>query len=144
MNHSTPKVRKLARGLLALEATATTTVGSDMPAAFRVCEKLRRTLVRLAGVAGFRSLISRTLALAAQEASWLQELRIGADGSLERLADAEAKLSSSEVERGETALVAQLITLLFSFVGEALTMRLLQESWGEARAVDLDSRSKRK
>ena len=33
-----------------------------------------------------------------------------------------------------------LITLLFSFMGEALTMRLLQESWAEVRAQDLGSR----
>jgi hypothetical protein len=92
MNHATPKVRKLARWLLALEAAATTPVGPNMPAAFRVCEKLRRTLARLAGVAGFRSLLPRALALAAQEVSWLQGLRVGADGSLEGLKEAEAEL----------------------------------------------------
>jgi hypothetical protein len=144
MNHATPKVRKLARSLLALEAAATTPAGPDMPAAFRVCEKLGRTLGRLAGVAGFRSLLSRALALAAQEVSWLQALRVGEDGSLEGLVEAEAELSLSEVERGERVLVAQLITLFFSFLGEALTMRLLQEWWAEVRAQDLDPASKRK
>ena len=144
MTHVTPKVRKLARSLLALEAAATTAVGPDMPVAFRVCEKLRRTLCRLTGVAGFCSLLSRSLTLAAQEVSWLQALRLGKDGSLEGLAEAESELSLSEVERGERVLVAQLITLLFSFIGEALTMRLLQESWAEVRVQDLDPGSKRK
>ena len=140
MNHATPKAQKLARRLLALETAVTTPVGPDMPAAFRVCEELRRTLARLAGVAGFRSLISRALALAVQEVSWLQELRIGTDGSLERLEEAEAELSLSEVERGERILVAQLISLLFGFIGEALTIRLVQESWTEVRAQDFESR----
>ena len=139
MNHATPRVRKLARWLLALETAATTSVGPDMPAAFRVCEKLRRTLCRLAGVAAFRSLLSRALALAAREVSWLQALQVGADGSLEGLEEAETELSVSEVGRGERVLVAQLITLLFSFIGEALTMRLVQESWAEVRAQDLES-----
>ena len=140
MKHATPKVRKLARYLLALEAAATTPVGPEMPAAFRVCEKLGRTLARLAGVAGFCSVLSRALALAAQEVSWLQSLRVGADGSLQGLEEAEAELSASEVERGERVLVAQLITLLFSFIGEALTMRLVQESWAEVRAQNFGSR----
>ena len=144
MKPATLKLRKLARWLLALEAAATTPVGPAMPAAFRVCEKLRRTLGRLTGVAGFRSLLSRALALAAQEVSWLQALRVGKDGSLEGLVEAESELSLSEVERGERVLVAQLITLLFSFIGEALTMRLLQESWAEVRAQDLDPGGKRK
>jgi hypothetical protein len=140
MNPATPKVRKLARWLLALESAATTPVGPDMPAAFRVCEKLRRTLGRLTGVASFRSLLSRALALAAHEVSWLQALRVGEDGSLEGLEEVEAELSLSEVERGERVLVAQLITLLFSFISEALTMRLVQESWAEVRAQDFGSR----
>ena len=66
-----------------------------------------------------------------------------ATGSL-GLVEAEAELSLSEVERGERVLVAQLITLLFSFLGEALTMPLLQESWAEVRAQDLDPARKRK
>jgi len=54
------------------------------------------------------------------------------------------ELCLSEVERGERVLVAQLITVLFSFLGEALTMPVLQESWVEVRAQDLDPASERK
>ena len=60
------------------------------------------------------------------------------------LVEVEAELCLSEFERGERVFFAQLITLLFSFLGEALTMRLLQESWAEVRAQDLDPASKRK
>lgn len=115
-----------------------------MPVAFRVCEKLRRTLGRLTGAAGFRSLLCRALALAGQEVSWLQALRVKEDASLEGLEKVEAELSQSEISRGEIVLVAQLITLLVSFIGEALTLRLVQESWSEIRAQDLNPGSERK
>lgn len=144
MSPATPRMRKFARWLLALEAVAANPAGADMPAAFSVCEKLRRTLGRLTGAAGFRSLLSRALALTAQEVSWLQALRVKEDGSLDGLEEVEAQLSQSEVERGEMVLVAQLITLLVSFIGEALTLRLLQESWAEVRPQDLNPGIERK
>jgi hypothetical protein len=50
----------------------------------------------------------------------------------------EEELDLSKVERGERVLVAQLIALLVSFMGEALTVLLAQESWAEVRAQDLD------
>ena len=42
------------------------------------------------------------------------------------------------------ALVAQLIALLVSFIGEALTMRLPQESWADVRGQDLNPAKKTK
>lgn len=144
MNPATPKVRKFARWLLAREAAAARPADANAPVAFRVCENLRRTLGRLAGVAGFRSLLARALALASHEVSWLKTVQVREDGSLEGLEKAEAELFQSEISRGEAILVAQLIALLVSFIGEALTLRLVQESWAEVTLQDLNPETERK
>ena len=127
----TLKVRQFAQRLLAYEATtsASPSPGNDKSPAFRVCEKLRQPLSRLTGVAGFRSLLSRALTLASGETSWLKAIQIGADGSLEGFDDSQTQLSKQEIGRGEILLVAHLIGLLVTFIGEGLTMRLLQQEW---------------
>jgi hypothetical protein len=45
----------------------------------RVCERLRKPLARLAGVAGFRSLLSRAVALARAEIPSLVGVQVRAD-----------------------------------------------------------------
>jgi len=49
----------------------------------RVIEELRLRLVRLAGVDGFRSLLSRALTLAKADVPSLKMVQISADGSVE-------------------------------------------------------------
>lgn len=99
---------------------------TDSRAAFRVCEKLRRPLSTLAGVAGFRSLLVRALALAKADAPWLAQVVVSLDGSISFTAELEAVLSKEESAKGGRALVAQLIGLL---VGEGLTLRFLGDAW---------------
>ncbi|MGH7966136.1 MAG: hypothetical protein ACRERD_30670 [Candidatus Binatia bacterium] len=138
MNRATPKLRRLAQRLLALEAAADTTADAHAPPVFRVCETLRRSLSRLVGVAGFRSLLSRALAAVSDEVRWLKAVHITADGSLEGLGEVEGQLSQAEMTQGELLLIAQLIGLLVTFIGETLTMHLVQEAWPELPSGDLD------
>jgi len=112
--------------------------GVNNSPAFRVCEKLRQPLSRLAGVAGFRSLLSRALALANDEVRWMKAIHVRADGSLEGLDEAQAQLSETEIADGEIVLIAQLIGLLATFIGEELTLRLVQESWPDAAFDDMN------
>lgn len=137
-----PKLRKFARRLLALE-TAGNAADAGGSAAFQVSEKLRRPLSTLAGVAGFRSLLSRALALAIGEVRWLKAVHVKADGSLEGLDEVRAKLSPSEVAEGEAVLIGQLVGLLVTFIGESLTVRLMQEVWPEISARDLNSETEK-
>lgn len=95
----------------------------------RVCEKLRRPLSTLAGVAGFRSLLTRAWVLAKGDAPWLAGLQIKPDGSFLLSPEMEATLASDEATQGTTALVDQLLQLLIIFIGEALTLRLMQDVW---------------
>jgi hypothetical protein len=142
MRSASPKLRRFARRILALETTSSDTEGTGS-AAFFVSERLRRPLSMLVGAAGFRSLLSRALALANDEVYWLKVIRVSADGSLQGLDDVRGELSQAEMAKGEVVLIAQLVGLLVTFVGEALTVRLLQDVWPEISARDLDSETEK-
>jgi len=136
-NRVTPKFKKFARQLLKDEAAAGKYIGNS-PAAFRTCEKLRLPLSKMMGSAGFRLLMSRALALAVVEVSWLREVQIKADGSLEGLQELEEKLSHDEIERGETVLVGRFLELLATFIGAALMSELIQDVWPDGDFDDLN------
>ena len=86
-----------------------------------VCDKLRRQLATLAGAAGFRSLLERALTLSKQECQVLDAWAVEPDGSLRGLDD--------ETAQWGAVLIAQLIGLMITFIGESLTLHLLQNAW---------------
>ena len=133
--------RDLALRLLADESAADKTSISTESAVFRVYERLRRSLCALVGVAGLRSLASRALALAKAEASNLSAVQVAADGSLEGLREIESHIDRHRAEEGGVILIAQLLGLLLTFIGEALTLRLVQDLWPDAAFDDHDSRT---
>ena len=122
----------MAQRLLAYEAVAGEHSEPAESAAFRVCAKLRRPLITFAGVAGFRSLLSRALTLARAEAPSLSAVQIAADGSLKGLDELASQTDKEQARDGGAILIAQLTGLLFTFVGENLTLRLVQDVWPEA------------
>ena len=130
-------LRNLAQRLLALEASSGRARAAAGSSAFYVCEKLRQSFSILAGVAGFRSLMSRALTLASDEIRWLKGVHVNADGSLEGLDD--AQLSDAEIAEGEAVLVEQLIRLLVTFIGATLTLQLLQQAWPNASLGGMSS-----
>jgi len=77
------QTRDLAQRLLAYQNAAGKTSEPAEFAALGVCERLRQPLITLAGVAGFRSLLSRALTLARVEAPSLSAVQVAADGSLQ-------------------------------------------------------------
>ena len=130
MRSASPRLRRLAGRLLALEKPPGKSRDATGSAAFRVCERLRQALSIFAGAAGFRSLLSRALVLAGDEVRWLKAVHVKADGSLEGLD--ELQLSDADAAEGELVLVAELIGLLTTFIGEGLTLRLLHQAWPDA------------
>jgi len=141
---SPPASLQLARRILAYEADAGRNSEPTESAASRVCEKLRQPLSSLAGVAGFRSLLTRALALARAEAPSLSAVQVGADGSLKGLDDL-APQDDKDLSKAEGAiLIAQLLGLLLTFVGEGITLRLVQNVWPESAFNDRDSEQEKK
>ena len=127
-----PQTRDLALRLLAYENAAGKTSEPTEFAAFGVCERLRQPLINLAGVAGFRSLLSRALTLARAEAPSLSAVQVAADGSLKGLDELVSQAEKGQARDEGAILIAQLIGLLLIFIGEGLTLRLVQDVWPEA------------
>ena len=120
-----PQTRDLALRLLAYDDTAGKTSEPTEFAAFRVCAKLRRPLVTLAGVAGFRSLLSRALTLARAEAPSLSAVQIAPDGSLQGLDGLRPQVDADQAREAGIILITQLLGLLVRVVGEAMTLQLV-------------------
>jgi hypothetical protein len=119
------QTRDLAQRLIASEGAAGNTSEPMEFAAFRVCETLRRPVCALAGLPGFRSLLSRALTLAVAEAPCLSAVRVAADGSLEGLDELGRLIDKDRVREGGVILISQLLGLLLTFIGEAMTSRLV-------------------
>lgn len=127
MTPTTPAIQDLARRLIAAEAARNT---SEAPlSAVRTCEKIRLPLVKLAGVAGFRSLMARALALATAELPWLHPVHVRSDGSLEGFDAATGDKDAAQAAEAGVVVVAQLLGLLVTFIGEPLTMSLVCDVW---------------
>ena len=131
-------MRDFAKHLIDHEAEGGQSPESDLPVAFRACEKLRSHLTTLMGKAGFRALLARSLALGAVEAPWLGTVSVRADGGWQGLEGLDASDDNNQVAEGGVVLLARLLGLLTTFIGEPLTMRLVSEIWPELPLSDLD------
>ena len=129
MSRATPVMRDFAQRLIAYETRGNKSSRTRAPVAFRVCEKLRPHPATLMGKMGFRSLLSRALALASAEVPWLRAVHVKADGTLEGLDELETQVDPEKLAEGGLVLVAQLLGLLEAFIGQNLTLRLLHDVW---------------
>lgn len=141
-----PEMRDLAQRLLRYEGhedNASEPVGSST---LHVYEKLRRSLVELAGAAGFQSLAFRALMLARSEVPSLCAVEVAADGSLNGMGAMEspAGVENDRIHEGGVVLISRLLGLLLIFLGEALTMNLVRNSWPDAALDDCNSENGRR
>ena len=102
-----------------------------MAALALVAEKLRRPLINLIGIGGFRSLVARALTLAKAQAPALDSLRIEPDGSLTGFSKDEA-----QIEEAGVTLIAQLLGLLVTFIGAGLMLALVRSAWQDLPIPD--------
>jgi hypothetical protein len=123
------KTRDLARGLVASEADASATTLHTKPATVRVYEKLRRQLAAPVGAEGFQVLASRALALAKSQSPRLNAVLVTASGELRGLDEVESREGTSAHEDDEAGviLIAQLLGLFLTLLGEATTLRLIED-----------------
>jgi transcriptional antiterminator Rof (Rho-off) len=121
------KARDLARRLVALEAQLRTTALQTEPASVRVYERLRRQLGAPVGADGFQSLACRALALAKSESPRLEAVQITADGVLRGLSQVESLANTGEDGEAGILLIAQLLGLFLTLLGESTTLRLIED-----------------
>ncbi len=133
MSKASPEIQDLARRLLAFEAARDNSSDARVDVAAQVIEELRLRLIRLAGVDGFRSLLSRALTLAKAEVPTLKMVQVRADGSLEAL-DGIGQNNEASGAAGQAGivLVAHLLELLVTFIGAPLTLGLVRDIWPDA------------
>lgn len=114
----------------------------NVPTTLLVCERLRPELASLVGDTGVQALFMRSLALAGAQVAWLRALSVGTDGRLQGFEGSEVPLEPDQVSAGGVVLLAELLGLLAAFIGEPLTLRIVQEKWPRVALKDLD-RNKR-
>ncbi len=141
MSTASPEIQDLARRLLAFEAAHDNSSDARVDVAVLVIEELRVRLIRLAGVDGFRSLLSRALTLAKAEVPSLNMVHVRADGSLEGFDGIEG---SHEAAAAGIVLVAHLLELLVTFIGAPLTLSLVRDKWPDASMDGADLRTEEK
>lgn len=124
--------------LMAYETRSNHSSETKPPIAFRVCEKLHPHLALLAGNAGFRALLTRALALPHPQVPWLRAVQVKPDGSLTWLGELETQVAPQEIAAGGGVLLAELLGLLVAFIGEKLTLRLVQQAWPELALANFD------
>jgi hypothetical protein len=121
------KTLELASSLFACEADASTTSLHTGPATVRVYEKLRRQLGASVGTDGFQALASRALALAKSESPRLSPVQITANGGLRGLGEVESQTDGDDDGEVGIILIAQLLGLFLTLLGEATTLRLIED-----------------
>lgn len=126
MRPAPPYLRNLVQRLIAEEIGQ---AGAPAPAAFLVCARLRPHLATLMGSTGFRVLLTRALAMVQAKNLWLRTLQVDDDGLLADLSEAAGLAGAAAIADGSVTLIAQLLTLLVAFIGEALTLQLIRDVW---------------
>ena len=121
------KTRDLARSLVASEAVANTSFLQSEPATLRVYERLRRQLGAPVGAEGFQSLASRALALARSESPRLRAVHVMANGGLRGLGEVESRTNPDEDGEVGIILIAELLGLFLTLLGESTTLRLIED-----------------
>lgn len=122
-----PETMDLARRILAYEAVEGKSAEPWDSVAILVNEKLRLHLCALVGVGGYQGLLSRALRLAKEEAPSLGAVQVTAEGRLQGLSGLGPEIDKDRAQQGGVILLAQLFGLFLTFIGEALTFRLVQD-----------------
>jgi hypothetical protein len=131
MSGPTPELRALARRLVALETGAAGETADITDAVAATCERLYAQLERLIAPAGFHALLRRALHLAGAEFVWLREVRVeeGRGCSLTGLREAVRGEAVREAGEALVAVIANVLWLLVTFIGDDLTERLVRQAW---------------
>jgi hypothetical protein len=122
-------MRRIAKDLMVYETAQNKSSEANNPAGFHAINKLRPHLATLMGNGGFQALLSRALVLTNGEISWLRDIQVNADGTLEGLEAIHGRLDPAQFLEGRVVLLAHLLGLLVSFIGPDLTARIVGDIW---------------
>ena len=125
------QLRELAARALARQANGQSDPATLARAFDVLCDNLREHLEPLLGVNGVRALFGRGLHLAKASHSWLAPVQLAPPPgcALQHVEDVAATESALAIRAGLAAIVAEDLALLFGFIGEDLTLPLVQRAW---------------
>jgi hypothetical protein len=136
MDSPSPATRGWALRLLTAEAASKSASEADCASVLRLLEMLRVALTQFVGADGFTALLRRALALARSDFPSLQSAKVTPVGRLEGV---EAIINANTDPEVAIAITAHLLGLLVTFIGEPLTLRLMQNVWPESESNNLES-----
>src|SRR5215208_7766038 len=144
MRQASPELKNLARRLLAHEAKKSPSPVKLAEALDVCCQRLHKGLDPLIGGGGFRALLDRALYLAKKEQSWLNGVGIEDYPGCEFKALREAMNGKEPAVINETftVILANVIWLLVTFIGEDIALGLIEEAWPDTKIRATDSISK--
>lgn len=133
---TTTQLRELAHHLI----TAASNTDAEAPGVIHVVKGMDTVLTRLAGRTGSRSLIARAVSLAHTDVPSLKGIGTSADGVIEALEKVLSAAGPEDRIRDEVVVVAHLLGLLHTFIGERLTLQLIKEVWPDLESQHEDIR----
>jgi hypothetical protein len=128
-------VKKADTRLIEIARRAMTTGGGPSTTAaeamLHACGSLYRVLDTSMGSAGLHALMDRAIQVTAREYPWLASVRTGmaADCPVTGLSEAAERVGIEDATAGYAALLASLLGLLITFIGEELTLRFVRSAW---------------
>src|ERR671931_322954 len=137
MPDMSPAAQVLARRVLRYEAGGGAEPAALAEAAERADARLRGRLASLIGQTGYTTLVTRAVRLAQAEFPALERVTVnalatGAEGGLHGVREfARASGNAGAAEAGLSAILAHVIGLLVTFIGEDLALRLVRDAWPE-------------
>ena len=131
MSRSTANSKDVAEAIVANETFGNGSSVGKFPAGCLAVEKLQPHLAALMGRTGFNALINRARALGSTDFPWLGASPAKLEGFLDDLHEAGGQVEADEFREGCVILLSHLLGLLTAFIGQDLTLRLVQEAWPE-------------
>lgn len=131
MRQATPQLKGLAQRLLVHEAKNSPSPAELAEALEICCQRLHKRLDPLVGAGGFRALLDRALYLAKKEHAWLKRVEIQAfpGYELKALNEAMTGRQPTEIRETLTIILANVLWLLVTFIGEDIVYGLIEEAW---------------
>jgi len=127
-------LRQVVLNALVQRKGATADAGAVAAAAQRAYEDLTRVSASLVGDVGVNALTGRTLYLAQRQYPWLVHTREPEqwDGPFEQIVYCLQRQEPAVATEAAGTVLATLVGLIVTFIGEPLAMRLLREAWPDA------------
>ncbi len=131
---TTAAQRDLARWLLEEELSGRQGPYALAEAAERACQKLSGRVATLVTTTGYGALFARALFLTRADFPFLSSVQAGAvpENCFDGLRDGVSGVAGAELRDGLAAVLAGVIGLLATFIGDDLTVRLVRDVWPAA------------